>query len=1164
MKIPRENLTLLLTAALSNLLLLAAPPLARAQAPGSIDTALNANVVGSEILASAVQPDGKIIIAGTFSSVLGALRNNIARLNANGTLDMGFDPNANGKVESVVVQADGKVLLGGAFTTLRPNGAPSATTRNRIARVNGDGTLDSFDPNANDLVLSVAVQADGKVLLGGDFTTLQPNGAASPTARNYIARVNGDGTLDTGFDPGANAEVRSVAVQTDGKVLLGGFFTTAAGTTRHFIARVDGVGMIDTGFNPNPDSVVSSVAVQADGKVLLGGFFGALQPNGAPSPTTRNWIARVNGDGTLDTGFDPNADSEILSVAVQADGKVLLGGNFTTLQPNGAASPTARNYIARVNRDGTLDTGFDPNANGKVESVAVQADGKVLLGGIFTTLQPNGAPSPTTRNYFARVNNDTSIQTLSAPNASTVLWERRGGGPALTGQVTFEQSINGGANYTSLGAGTRVGTSEMWQLTGLSLPASGLLRARGRIAGGNYNATSGIVQQVEDFGPAGSLATTFDANVSGGTGVDFHGQATAVQPDGKIIIAGDFTSVLGVPRNNIARLNADGTLDMSFDPNANHQVYCVAVQPDGKVLLGGPFTTLQPNGAVSPTPRNRIARVNADGTLDTSFDPNANNLVQCMAEQADGKVLLGGFFTALQPNGAPSPTTRNRIARVNSDGTLDTGFDPNANSRVRSVAVQADGKVLLGGDFTTLGPGPTFRHSIARVDANGTVDTFNPNPNGLVYSVAVQADGKVLLGGTFSTLQPNSVGPITTRNKIARVNTDGTVDSVFDPNANSVVVYNAAVQADGKVLLSGDFTTLQPNGAGSPTTRNRIARVNANGTLDTGFDPNANDVVTSVAVQADGKVLLGGNFTTLQPNGAGSPITRNFFARLNNDGAMQSLTAPDSSSVLWSRGGAGSEVSQVTFENSTNGGVTWTALGNGARVGTSANWQLTGLSLPTEGHLRARGRTTNGIGDGSSGLIEQIAAYSTLPPTLSQVVSRKTHGTLTPPGDLPLTTTGPATIECRSGGVPNGNHTLIFSFLNTLTGVNSVTATATTSSGPQTIPAANITTALSGNLYTVNLAGVPNASHLTVTLNGVTDSANNTGDISAHMDVLLGDVNSSGRTDAGDVTQVRNRTVTIPDTTNPASFRYDVNASGRIDAGDVTATRNATVTVLPP
>jgi hypothetical protein len=188
--------------------------------------------------------------------------------------------------------------------------------------------------------------------------------------------------------------------------------------------------------------------------------------------------------------------------------------------------------------------------------------------------------------------------------------------------------------------------------------------------------------------------------------------------------------------------------------------------------------------------------------------------------------------------------------------------------------------------------------------------------------------------------------------------------------------------------------------------------------------------------------------------------------------------------------------------------------------------------------------------------------YIAPPPVqLNAVVSRKTHdsaGTF----DIDLPLTGSPGIECRSGGA-NGDHTLVFSFLNTLNASNPVrgiTATATTSSTTQTVTA-------SGNIgtdtheYFVNLSGVPNASHLSVTLNGVTDSANSFGDVSARMDVLLGDVNSSGRTDAGDVTAVRNQTVSIPD---QQTFRFDVNTSGRIDSGDVTVTRNATVTVLPP
>ncbi len=469
-----------------------------------------------------------------------------------------------------------------------------------------------------------------------------------------------------------------------------------------------------------------------------------------------------------------------------------------------------------------------------------------------------------------------------------------------------------------------------------------------------------------------------DANVVG-----FHLYAMAVQPDGKMILAGRFTSVLGQPRNNIARLNADGTLDMGFDPKASNPVHSVAVQADGKVLLGGQFTTLQPNGAATATARKSIARVNADGTLDTGFDPKANDffpIVYSVAVQADGKVLLGGQFTSLQPNRASTATARQRIARVNANGTLDTGFNPKANGDVHSVVVQADGKVLLGGQFTTLQPNgaaaATARERIARVNADGTLDTgFNPKANSLVWIMAVQADSKVLLGGSFTTLQPNGAGAATSRQYIARVNADGTLDTDFDPNANGTVL-SVAVQADGKVLLGGSFTTLQPNGAGAATARQRIARVNADGTLDTSFDPKATGTVYSVAVQADGKVQLGGSFTSLQPNGAGVATARNYFARIENDPAIQTLTVPDYTQALWTRGGAAPEVSRVTFELSTDGGTTWGMPIAGTRIVTIANWQLTGLSLPISGHLRARGATTGGFTNGSSGLIEQVVAFS--------------------------------------------------------------------------------------------------------------------------------------------------------------------------------------------
>ncbi len=374
--------------------------IARFERDGLLDRTLNLSAVGNLVLATAIQPDGKIIISGFFSSVLGTARNNIARLNPDGTLDTAFNPNANNQVNSIAVQSDGKILLGGFFTTLSPNGG-AAVTHNSIARVNADGTLDTaFDPNANNGVLSIAVQSDGKILLGGTFSTLSPNGGAA-VFRFRIARLNADGTLDTAFDPNANSNVLSIAVQ-------------------------------------------------SDGKILLGGIFGTLSPNGGAA-VTRNSIARLNANGTLDTGFDPNANDGVLSIAVQSDGKILLGGQFSTLSPNGGAAVT-RLRIARVNADGTLDTAFDPNANSDVYSIAVQSDGKILLGGNFNTI---GGVS---RNLFARLSNDTAALSNLAVTQTT-LTLTRDGSAAQFARVIFEQSIDNGANYTLLGTATNSLTS---------------------------------------------------------------------------------------------------------------------------------------------------------------------------------------------------------------------------------------------------------------------------------------------------------------------------------------------------------------------------------------------------------------------------------------------------------------------------------------------------------------------------------------------------------------------------------------------------------------------------------------------------------------------------------------------------------------------------------
>lgn len=373
---------------------------ARAQ-PGSLDPGFNpANGVDQSVFAIAIQGDGKIVIGGDFSLVNEVSRNGIARLNSDGLPDEGFNPGmgADDLVSAVAMQGN-KVIIAGFFTTV------DGVARGSIARLNSNGSLDmSFDPGtgADGPILALAVQSDGKVLVGGLFMTIDG------MSRGNIARLNSDGSVDSSFDPGTGitgesfSVVNALALQTDGKVVIGGTFTNVNGVTRSHMARLDANGYLDAGFNPSVGVTgagvlagVNALRIQSDGKVVLGGEFTSV------GGMARTNIGRLNSNGTADMSFVPGGgtDATVSSLAVQSNGKIVISGFFTKV--NG----TARNYIARLNTGGTLDTDFNPGsgANDAAYATALQADGKVLLGGAFTSF--NGTP----RRGMARLEGDTVL-----------------------------------------------------------------------------------------------------------------------------------------------------------------------------------------------------------------------------------------------------------------------------------------------------------------------------------------------------------------------------------------------------------------------------------------------------------------------------------------------------------------------------------------------------------------------------------------------------------------------------------------------------------------------------------------------------------------------------------------------------------------------------------
>lgn len=381
----------------------------------SLDPSFNPGARGA-VLALAVQQDGKILVGGLFETlgrgVQGpAARNNIGRLHADGTLDARFDPGANDKVAALAVQPDGKILVGGAFTTLGGGGSGKAARR-KIGRLNADGSLDtSFNAGVTgDRVNVLAVQADGKILVGGTFTAFDRGGTDSRERAN-LARLNADGSLDASFNPGAQGDaVTALVIQADGKILVSGWFKTLGGGPRSHIGRLNPDGSLDAGFDPGANGPALAMAVQADGKILLGGWFSTLGGGGAGT-TSRFNIGRLNADGSLDTRLNPGTDAAVLALAVQADGKIVVGGQFTRLG-GGRWGKTTRNYLGRLNPDGSLDVSFNPGANEGVWALAAQADKKIVVGGTFDMLG-GGEIGTTARESIGRLNADAAASSVS-------------------------------------------------------------------------------------------------------------------------------------------------------------------------------------------------------------------------------------------------------------------------------------------------------------------------------------------------------------------------------------------------------------------------------------------------------------------------------------------------------------------------------------------------------------------------------------------------------------------------------------------------------------------------------------------------------------------------------------------------------------------------------
>ncbi len=697
-----------------------------AQTPlaGSLDTNFSANLRANGCAyAVAKQTNGFLVIGGSFKDLNGVSRQNLARTDSSGTVDPGFAPAANGAVLAITLQPDGKVLIGGDFTEV------SGASASHLARLTSAGAVDSsfvLGTGPDGEVCVIVVQPDGKLLVGGRFGSFQ--GAAHAG----LVRLLANGSLDTTFQPGLapGSQVYAVALQADSRILIGGWFSSIGGVSKRRIARLNANGTLDTSFTANagPDDWINAIMVQPDGRIIVAGSICEI------NFISRNQLARLNPDGSVDRSFAPGArlNGEVNCLGLDRQGRILAGGTFD--DANGRPS----HGIARFRPDGRLDQTLvmTPGVNGKIWALIPSDADSWVAGGWFDDVNglscasvvrfaPDGTPDPslalstsmTPEVWCVAVQPDGRL--LIGGRFSEVDGVRRNGIAQLGPNGQLDSSFDPGAGINGA-------------VYCLARDAGGLVWA-----GGWFNLADGHQQHsVACLSSNGTVIASYKPF----DWLDFVYTLLPL-PDGSLLAGGDFYNV-GARFNYIARLKADGALDLNLPLGwgANDRVHALIRLNDGRVLTGGSF-----NGVAGAWHKG-IARLNANGSLDTTFnlDLGDNSEVFSLSSYPGSKVLAGGHFNAYNTSG---------LLRINSDGSVDSTFSAGSgpDGSIQALTVQTNAKIVAAGNFTRFN-GASAR-MIVRLNTGGSVDTNFQAPsdiNAAAHTVAVQPDGGIVVGGAFT------------------------------------------------------------------------------------------------------------------------------------------------------------------------------------------------------------------------------------------------------------------------------------------------------------------------------------------------------------------------------------------------------------------------------
>lgn len=670
---------------------------------------------------------------------------------------------------SAVMQTDGKIVVTGSVKGT--TGSSSNQTDAALARFNTDGSLDktfsggivSTESARTDAATCIAIQSDGKIVIAGWGEGDGFNGYI------LVARYNSDGSPDNTFGIGGvvindlyneddkGETARSIAIRNDGKIVLLG--NTSEG---RILIRYNSDGSFDNTFNGNGKKPLNnspglnSLLIDSDEKMILAGS----SWNGSDNDFA---IFRFNADGSPDNTFDGDGaktinfgyDDQASSMAFQLDGKIIIAGTTNNNTINFA--------IARCNTDGSPDntfsgdgkqiTDFGPSTSDYLNSIAVQKDGKIIVSGY--TIKP-GATSVAA----ARYNTDgTPDNSFNDNGTLSFIYSERG---ATVYKATAVQSD-----------GKVIAAGYGWN-------------------GSNYDFV------VVRYNIDGSLDKTFSDDgiqVTDFNSSNDYANAVVIQPDGKILAAGSAGNDFA-----IARYNTNGSPDNTFDLDGlkttdfglTESITKILLQADGKILACG----------------SAILRYNADGSTDNSFNGN-------------GRVPRGGSDLAIQNDGKIIISGDDKVTRYNIDGSIDVNFgdegeldlindesplyDPDWDFHSKSILIQSDGKILIGGDYEFANREIYGEFAVMRLNADWSFDE-SFDEDGIVFTgfgnssyatcMAIQSDNKIIAAGYSLWVGDNF--------SLVRYNPDGSLDTTFSGEGIQVTEASATNDRIHSIAISGN------------------------------------------------------------------------------------------------------------------------------------------------------------------------------------------------------------------------------------------------------------------------------------------------------------------------------------------------------------------------